>query len=372
MSHVTVADIERVLASRFPLERAESWDRCGLLVGDPEAEVTGVVLALDVSLDVLQRAADSDANVVVTHHPVCLEMPLAIVAGRGVGGLVHAAIDIGVALINAHTNLDRDPAAQLLIPDRLGLQALHPLESSPMPATVVTVWVPHDHVDAVLAAMFAAGAGRIGDYSACSFATQGTGRFTPGSDADPRTGERAQPSRSSESRVEVVCPRPAAPAVLAAAARVHPYEEPLVAIDEVSIARNGAALGMVCSIPPQFPDSISHLAGRAAAAFGVPPRVFGDPEKAASTVCTATGSAGSLIPQALAQGADVLVCGEVRYHDALNALEAGLTIIELGHDVSEWPLVDLLAQTVATVPGLAADRITTLAPRPQWWIAPRS
>ena len=71
-------------------------------------------------------------------------------------------------------------------------------------------------------------------------------------------------------------------------------------------------------------------------------------------VATATGSAGSLVGDALATGAQALVAGEVRYHDALDAVESGLAIIELGHDVSEWPLVGLLADAVRAHPGLGS------------------
>ena len=108
MSPVTVRDIEHAVANRFPLERAEEWDRCGLLAGDPDARVSGVVLALDPTVEVIERAFGLGANVVVTHHPAFLSPPQRLTPGGGSADVVFAALSKGVALINAHTNLDRD------------------------------------------------------------------------------------------------------------------------------------------------------------------------------------------------------------------------------------------------------------------------
>ena len=124
MSRVTVGDIERSLARAFPPEWAEEWDRGGLLVGDPNREVTGVMLALDPTRRVVVAAAERGCNVVVTHHPAFLKAPEWLTPGRGSSGVVFSAMDRGVALINAHTNLDRAPAAGFLLASALGLEPL--------------------------------------------------------------------------------------------------------------------------------------------------------------------------------------------------------------------------------------------------------
>ncbi len=96
--------------------------------------------------------------------------------------------------------------------------------------------------------------------------------------------------------------------------------------------------------------------------------VWGDPETALSRVVTATGSAGSLIGDVIAAGAQALVAGEVRYHDALDAAENGLAVVELGHDVSEWPLVSLLEDAVR-LDARARSRVpcTSCPATPGWW-----
>ena len=113
--------------------------------------------------------------------------------------------------------------------------------------------------------------------------------------------------------------------------------------------------------------TLRELAATAASAFGITPRVWGDSGLKSSRVATATGSAGSLVSDVIASGASALVAGEVRYHDALDASESGLTVIELGHDVSEWPLVNLLERAVRSVKGLDPESVHMLPATPGWW-----
>ena len=165
----------------------------------------------------------------------------------------------------------------------------------------------------------------------------------------------------------MVCPPALARRVLAAAASAHPYEEPLATVTDVGMGRNGAALGMLCEVGAAGPGTLRELAELARRRFGVVPRVWGDPQISVERIATTTGSAGSLVPIALAAGAQVLVAGEVRYHDALAAEEDGLAILELGHDVTEWPLVGLLEKVVRSVPGVDPTSVHVLSDRPRWW-----
>lgn len=367
MSTVRVSDIERAIASRFPVERAEDWDRCGLLAGDPDVPVTGVVLALDPTRAAISAAADRGANVLVTHHPAFLTPPHSVMPGRGSAGVVFAALSSGVALINAHTNLDRDAAAQSLLPESLGLNPVKPVERSLQPMALVTVFVPEKAVERVVSAMAGAGAGRIGAYERCSFSAEGIGAFTPPRDASPCVGTPGVPSTAPERRVEMVAPTQRVRGVVAAAVAAHPYEEPLVTVGEVRIARNEARLGMVCETRDKAPMALSALVAHAAAVYSVTPRVWGDADLPVTRIATGTGSAGSLIGDALAAGAQALVAGEVRYHDALDAVEAGLAVVELGHDVTEWPLVSLLEKAVRSVRDIDQQAVHTLPAKPGWW-----
>jgi dinuclear metal center YbgI/SA1388 family protein len=365
VSQVRVLDIERAIAERFPLSRAEEWDRCGLLVGDPLATVTGVVLSLDVTMAAIEFAVEHHANVIVSHHPAFLKPPSWLTPGRGSAGVVFAALSRGIALINAHTNLDRDQEAQELLPGALGLTPLKPLERSTMNQTLVTVFAPESAASNVIEAMTLAGAGRVGDYTGCSFESAGTGRYTPGVDTSPVIGAAGEPTDVAEMRIEMIAPKSRVKAVVSAATRVHPYDEPLVITGDVAIARNSARLGMVCA--PPVPTTVEELAIHAATVFGITPRVWGDRDTAVRRIVTATGSASSLIGEALSSNAQALIAGEVRYHDAVEAAEAGLAVIELGHDVSEWPLVALLERLTKTVEGIDPHHVHVMPATAGWW-----
>lgn len=362
---VSVRDIERAIAHAYPPERAEEWDRVGLLAGDPQASVTGVVLALDPTPDAVEHAVALGANVLVTHHPAYLKMPDALVDGRGPAGLLAQAMRAGVSLINAHTNLDRDDRAQSLMPQALGLRVLEPIENASMPASHVTVFVPPASVSAVRDAMVEAGAGRVGQYEGCSFEVGGHGGFAAGPDASPVVTPD-ESGHVAEVRLEMVCPPRAAGRVIEAAARAHPYEEPLIIAAEARVARNRWRLGRVCSL--ETPVTLSELAVRVSGAYGVTPRVWGDPRTVIGRVGCTTGSGGSLIGAAIGRGVEAFIAGEVRYHDATDAVQAGVGVIEIGHDVSEWPLVGLLETVVRSVPGLPGESIHALPPSAGWWI----
>jgi putative NIF3 family GTP cyclohydrolase 1 type 2 len=163
----------------------------------------------------------------------------------------------------------------------------------------------------------------------------------------------------------MVAPRTRARAVANAARGAHPYEEPLIATADVEIARSSARMGMLSRLAE--PLSLSALATLAAGTFNITPRVWGEPDVELERVATATGSAGSLVGDVIAAGAGALVAGEVRYHDALDAVESGLAIVELGHDVSEWPLVSLLEQAVRAVSDLDPTAVHVLPATPGWW-----
>lgn len=372
----TVSDVLDALNEAFPFSWAEPWDNIGLLVGDRDAEMTGVYVTLDATRDAVERCGAAGANLLLTHHPAFLGSPARLEPGVGPGGVAYAAVRAGVALVACHTNLDRAPAGALSLGRALGLPDGEPLESGTQPITMITVFVPAlptDTREHVVAAMSAAGAGRIGLYAECSFTASGTGRYlslgessaagSPVGDQPSGEWQPTAPTEAAEERIEMVCTPADADRVIAAARASHPYVEPLIVRADCEIARNAARLGRISDLVE--PTTLSELAADAARRLGSTPRVWGDGSRPVARVATATGSAGGILGDAVDSGADVLVAGEVRYHDALNAMASGLAIVELGHDVSEWPLVPILAHAVRN----AYDDIPIEVEPPQtlWW-----
>lgn len=262
---MSVGELERKLLQVFPREDACSWDRTGLLVGNPGVEVTGVVVALDPTIAVLEQANDLGANVVLTHHPVFIEavgnfMP-ASVQGCTPGAVINYALSHGINCMNFHTACDVAPEALAILPALLRLEPQYVLD--PLPGNVEK------------------------------------------------------------------------------------------------------GFGMVCSCG-QEKTSLKHLAARCVSVFGSMPRVWGNPDTLLETVVTCGGSAGDMAELCLESKIDCLVCGEVKYHAALEARESGLSIIELGHDVSELPLCALLA-TEALSAGLPDSCVMVVDHAKNWY-----
>ena len=208
MSRVTTADIERAIAAGSPPSGPRTGTASVCSRATRSARSRASCSRSTPRDEAIAHAVALGANVLVTHHPAFLKAPNWLTPGRGAAGVLFAAMDARVALINAHTNLDRAPAAGHLLPDALGLEPIKPIERSTMPMALVTVFVPPDHAVKVAQAMSGAGAGRIGEYEGCRFISAGgVGSFTPGASAAPYAGTRGAPSDSPEVRLEMVAPR---------------------------------------------------------------------------------------------------------------------------------------------------------------------
>lgn len=361
---VTVGDVVRAIDELIPFAWAEPWDQVGLLAGDPLCAVSGVMVTLDQTREAVARAAAAGANVIVSHHPAFKDPPGRVVAGPGPAGVIHDALAAGVALVAAHTNLDRDPRGADALPVVLGLEILGPLESGTGQSASVVVFAPPSAEAALRGAFAAAGAGRIGAYAGCTFTAAGVGRWTALDGASPSVAGDGDPT--DEVRIEAVCDAGAVPRVVEALRAAHPYEEPLITVTSVAVSRGAARMGRICRTPAD--STVLSLARLAGERLAVSPRAWGAPDSPVRTVAIATGSAASMVPHAIAAGADALVCGELRYHDALEAVSSGLAVIEAGHDATEWPLVGVLADAVKRTPGLDPRCVIVERPGTGWYV----
>jgi dinuclear metal center YbgI/SA1388 family protein len=351
----------------MPAAWAEPWDAVGLLVGDPAAEIRRVLVTLDPTPDSLAEAVRVGANVLLTHHPAIHASLARFTAGDGAAGLPFAAAAAGVALVAQHTNLDRAPEGAVALPTVLGLEITGPLERSTQDVLILVTYVPPASVGTVTSALIGAGAGRIGSYEGCSFASEGTGRFTPLPGSAPCAGSAGESSSVGEVRIEAVCARGTTDAVAAAVRAAHPYEEPVMTMHDAVLSRGAARLGRVCAAPKGA--NVGWLAEVVSARLGVRARVWGAAGRGVARVAVAPGSGRSLVDDALREGCDAFVTGELRYHEALDAAARGLAVIEAGHDATEWPLVQVLADAARRTSGLAADAVTVGGRPDVWWTA---
>ena len=347
---IRVGDVARIVERAAPPALALPDDNPGLQLGSAASPVRGVLVALDPTPRAVARAAAAKADLLVTHHPLFLDPLRRIDTGTATGAAAAAALGAGIAVYAAHTNLDAAPgglAAEAA--RRLGLREprfLHPVAG---PARFkIVVFVPEPAAERVRAALAAAGAGAIGRYDSCAFATAGEGTFRPLAGARPAIGRAGRLERVPERRLEVIAEEGVLSAVLAAAHRAHPYEAPAIDCYPLRPEPFGG-FGCVGEIAAA---GFAAFVRRARAAFGAEARVSGRRPARVRRVAVCPGSGGRLVPLAAAAGADVYVTGEVRYHNQREAEHHGLAIVELGHDRTEMPAVDLLARLIRE--GLAA------------------
>jgi dinuclear metal center YbgI/SA1388 family protein len=220
-----LSTIIAILEEIAPPSLAESWDNVGLLSGDPNQDISGILLTIDYSPAVAEEARANQCDLVIAYHPPIFHPLKRLVAGS----LVFDAIRRGVAIYSPHTALDvAEGGTNDLLADVLGLtdrQPLRPGELKPTQYKLV-VFVPVEAVQRVSRALFEAGAGNIGNYSSCSFRSPGTGTFFGREGARPAVGEAGRLEQVEEVRLETIVPITGVNAVLGALRQSHPYEEP--------------------------------------------------------------------------------------------------------------------------------------------------
>ena len=375
----TVADVISVLESAYPPALAADWDAVGLVCGDPAEPVRSVLFAVD---PVPATVAEADgAQLLVTHHPLLLRGVHGVGADTPKGALLHRLIRSGTALFTAHTNADAaDPGVSDALAAAIGLDVHAPLvPAAEPPLDKIVTFIPvGPDISTVRDALAAAGAGRIGDYSHCSFATAGTGQFLPMTGANPTIGEVGRLERVAETKLEMILPRARRAEVVAALRAAHPYEEPAFDVLEIAELPSRCGLGRIGSLPA--PEPLAAFAERVAGALpataaGV--RAAGDPQRMIEKVAVCGGAGDSALDAAIAAGVDAYVTADLRHHPASEHLLAGSlagrptpALVDIAHWASEWPWCQQAADVVrAGLDGSVDVRVSRRRTDP-WTVAP--
>jgi len=332
------------LESIAPLHLAADWDNVGLLAGDPAAPCRRALLTIDMTPAVLAEARRFRADLIVAYHPPLFRPIKSLRAdSRETDALVYEAVSQGRAVYALHTALDAAPGGTNDVLAALcGLSDTQPFDDAPAPVrrSKVVVFVPEGDLARVSDAMFAAGAGCIGDYEQCSFSAPGTGTFFGTESTNPTVGQRGRRESAPELRVETVCPNARLGDVVAAIRTAHSYEEPAFDIYPLTAPpMPGAGMGRVGKLPARTTvRTLTSRLKRKLKLRGV--EVIGDPKRPATIAAVCAGSAGRLpLESPRAQTADVIVTGELSHHDRLLFARANKTAILLGHCNSERPVL---------------------------------
>jgi len=333
-----IKDIAAAIQKLVPLELAQDWDNVGLLIGDPQSNVKNVLLTIDITKDVLSEAIKQKAELIIAYHPVIWDS-LRKVTADGPGGIVYELIRSGLAVFSVHTALDsviggiNDGLAEII-----GIEDAKPIgDYVDYPASdryKLVVFVPIDSVAKVSDAVFAAGAGHIGNYSHCGFGTEGMGTFLPLQGARPAVGKTGRLEKVSEIRFETIVPADKLDVVIAAMKKAHPYETPAFDVFKLYNSQNKFGLGRIGRLAqPLFIKQIINRIKRYTGAKAI--GIVGDARRLVKTAAVCAGSCGKIINLVIAAKVDLYLTGELKHHQALAAQEAGLTCICLSHSVSE-------------------------------------
>jgi dinuclear metal center YbgI/SA1388 family protein len=346
-----LSDVIDSLEALAPTSAAAKWDNVGLLVGDPAADVSRALFCIDYTRAVAAEATAHACELVVAYHPPIFEALKRFTSDH----LAFDAARSGIAIWSPHTALDvAAGGTNDVLAAAVGIEDAAPLEVSESKDVEykLVFFVPPANADAVCQAVFDAGAGAIGAYSACSFRAPGTGTFFGSEETNPAVGEKGKLERVEELRVETVVPIGRAAEVIAALRKAHPYEEP--AFDLVKLAAAPATFGLgrigaVARAPRR------EIVERVKRALGLTRVLVAGPEDGdASRAAVCAGSAGGLVREAARRGADVYVTGELRHHDALWAAARGMTVVCVLHSNSERAaLAPLAARLRERCPSLA-------------------
>jgi dinuclear metal center YbgI/SA1388 family protein len=341
---LTVGAVVENLEQFAPLDLAADWDNVGLLLGDRTALVQRLMTCLTVTPDSATEAIEAGAQLIVTHHPILFRPVQRLTTATPEGRMLLGLIRAGVAVYSPHTAFDNTQGGiNDILARRLELVDVRPLRRRDSSAQFkVVVFVPDSDLARVSDALFAAGAGNIGQYSQCSFRLAGTGTFFGSDAANPTIGQKCRREEVHEWRLEAVCPASGVEQVIAAIRRSHSYEEP--AFDVYPLVPRSSPLGegRLGKLPHVQP--LGTLAQMVAKCLHVPQvEVVGDPGQAIERVAIVCGAGGGFLSDAVRAGADVLLTGELRFHDYLAAGGQGLALILPGHYGTERPGVEELA-----------------------------
>ena len=360
----TAADIVASLNRWAPEAQKADFDNVGLQVGDPSREVTRVIVALDLTPEVIDEAVASGAEMIVTHHPLLFKPLKKLVPDGFVPALAFRLAQENIAFAAIHTNLDAQfGGVSFALAGLLGLESVTTLAPEAGMLKKLVVFAPQTHAAGVRKAMAEAGAGQIGDYKDCSFSASGEGRFRATDAATPHVGARGEVHVEPEVRIEVLVERWTLGAVVRAMKEAHPYEE--VAYDVYAVEQSSRTIGY--GAVGTLPEPLALDAFLARVASGTEAEVLrysAAPEAVISRVAVCGGSGMSFFGAALASGADAFVTGDVTYHRFFEPLDARgrsrMALIDAGHYETEWVTERLLAEHIAgAFPDLHVSRTRT-------------
>lgn len=348
-----ISDLIEGIESIAPPSLAEDWDNVGLLIGSPSWPLSGpVLLTIDLTEAVADEAVRHKCAAVIAYHPPLFQAVKRLTDGPGSTAPQRVALRLihaGISVYSPHTALDAAPGGVTdWLADGVGgvggpscadRRAIRPAPKRDSNSEVkIVTFVPAEALERVRAALATSGAGLIGNYELCSFATPGTGTFKGNDRANPTIGRAGQLESAPELRLEMVCARRALALAIATLRQFHPYEEAAIDIYPLESPPQ-RSIGVGRRLMLDHPAPLSELADRLKQHLGVPAvqiaAAAGDIARKVSCIGLVPGAGGEVVSAAKADGCEVFITGEMKHHEVNAALATGMSIILGGHTATE-------------------------------------
>ncbi len=345
METLKINDVTSHLEQLAPLAYQESYDNAGLITGQPNWLVTGILVTLDCTEVVVDEAIEKKCNLIVAHHPIVFKGLKKLTGKSYVERTIIKAVKNDIAIYAIHTNLDNVlPGVNRKIAEKIGLENLKILSPQHNRLCKLVTFIPKESVDQVTLAIHEAGGGNIGNYKNCSFRIIGTGTFKPTPEANPHIGKAGKHEQVEEVRVEILFPAHLESEILRALRTTHPYEEVAYYLHPLENKNQDVGAGLIGDLKtPMEPMAfLKHLKTNMNTACV---RYTTLPADKIKKIALCGGAGSFLLPAAKAQGADVFISADFKYHEFFDA-EGQIIIADIGHYESEQFTKDLLKEVL--------------------------
>jgi dinuclear metal center YbgI/SA1388 family protein len=338
-----ISEVTGYLENMAPLYLQESYDNAGLITGNRELECSGIIVALDVTEDVVTEAVGKNCNLIVAHHPVIFRGIKNLTGKNYVERTIIASIKNGVAIYAIHTNLDNlVGGVNKKIAEKLNLQNCKVLLPREETLKKLVTFCPNKDAEKIRNALFHSGAGAIGNYSECSFNVEGTGTFKAEEGSHPFVGKIGERHLENETRIEVVFPGFLQNELIKELRNAHPYEEVAYYIGTLDNVRDDIGSGLVGELKREISgmELLKLLKEEFKLSVIKHTSLL---QKSVKKIALCGGAGIFLLPKAIAAGAQAFITGDIKYHEFFDA-DNKILLADIGHYESEQYTIDLLTE----------------------------
>ncbi len=329
-----VKEIIKLFEEYAPGTLQEEYDNSGLNIGDPEKETTGALCTLDVNEEVVDEAKEKGLNLIISHHPLIFQGIKRLSGKNEQERAIIKAIKYDIGIYSVHTNLDNvQNGVNGVIAEKLGLKNTKILSPKKNSLSKFVAFIPVEYTAKVKEALFAAGAGHIGNYDCCSYNLEGTGTFRGNEHSNAFVGEKYEVHHENEIRVETIVPNHLISRVIAALKQAHPYEEPAYDVYPLLNTESNIGSGLI----GEFDEGLQPLDFLALLkeTFHIEAiRYSGNVNQKIQRVALCGGSGSFLIKKAISSNAHAFITSDIKYHQFFDA-ESSLLLADIGHYESE-------------------------------------